>query len=467
MKNAIISAQSSSAGKPSDASCVRKFPTTAFLLTFVYFIALVCLLDYQSLWVDEIMQLGATRNGSFEHIDALTQTGVGGVPLGWLPQMASIRIFGYSVVTARLPSALAGAAACFAIFLIARQLQLIFPFVPLILLSMLPLHFRYTLEARPYAQGELLSALATLAFIWLVRQQTVSVAVVYALTLIVGIYSQPFSCFIAAAHLLWAFVFFRHQRRLIYLTGAAIIAMAVSFLPWYLYAAPLWQQTIHSGDYHLQLTWKTPLMLIREISGVGYWGGGILSILAIVGFRKGSMSTPMKWLLVACIFVPVICVLAADAIFSYFLAIRQMIFVLPALMLLAADGLIAIMASNRQNVVIATAILIVFFGVADIRWLRRPRENWELAAQVIQKLQDRYSACTLYASSDSLNYYSFFQPKLENSVCPAGTPADRAMILVISPYTSEEDRAHAQEQVKHKQIITTEDAGMSTIHALR
>lgn len=78
-----------------------------FLFAITYLAVLLCLLHYQSLWVDEIMQLIGTRSGDLSNTDELVRTGVGSVPLGWLPQLLAIRVLGYSPAVARLPSALA------------------------------------------------------------------------------------------------------------------------------------------------------------------------------------------------------------------------------------------------------------------------------------------------------------------------------------------------------------------------
>ena len=444
-------------------SALLGLPGPVYLFVLAYSIALACLLTYQSLWVDEIMQVLGTRSGTLEHTEQLTRTGVGGVPLGWLPQLFAIYLFGYSTAAARLPSALAGVGSCLTVFLTARELGLRYPLVPAILLSVLPLQFRYALEGRPYAQGVLLSAVATLVFIQLIKYQSIVWFVAYAFILVLGIYSQPFTSFTAFAHFVWTVIWTRRQNRLAYFAGGALVVMALTFLPWYVYASPLWQQTIRSGGWHLQLTWKTPLMLIREITGAGYLGGAILLFLVSVGFRKASISAGMKWLLVACSVVPVICVLAVDAAFSYFLAIRQMIFILPPLILLAADGLSALMHSIQRRVVVATALLAVVFICADVGWLKRPREDWGLAARAIEQLGRAHSACMLYAPRNSLPYYSLFEPRLENSVCGSSSLANGSVLLAISPYATETDRGSAQQLVEGKHLVATQPVGMTTI----
>ena len=440
-----------------------RLPTPVKLFFITYTVALACLLDFQLLWLDEIIQLLGTRSGTLEHIDQLTRTGVGGVPLGWLPQLLAIRVLGYSIAAARLPSAIAAIGSCLVVLYIARQLRLRYPLVPAVLLSAMPLFFRYALEGRPYTQGVLLSALVTLAFIKLLNRQSLQSGVTYALVLVLAMYSQPFACFTACAHLVWVLIMRRQQHRLVCFTGCALVLMVLTFLPWYAYAAPMWRETIQSDGLQLHLTSTTPLMVIRELTGAGYFGGGTLLLLAAVGFYRGGVTTPMKWLLLACSAVPALCVFIVDAFFGYFFAIRQMIFILPPLVLLAADGLIALVRAGRR-VGVATTLLTIIFVFVDAHWLRKPREDWKLAARTIEQLRNEHSACVLSSPYGTLPYYSFYEPALDNSICRSSNPfTSEAVVLVISPYTTEQERRTAQELVRGKQIVASQSVGMSMI----
>ena len=438
---------------------------SAALFLLPYAVCMVLLLGYQTPWVDEIMQFLGTRTGTLENTESLARSGVGGVPLGWIPQVISIRLLGYSVAAARLPSALAAVAACFVIFLIARRLSSAFPVIAVIFLAVLPLYFRYALEGRPYAQGLLVSSLAALVFLKLVdRQESTFWLAVYTVTLIAGIYSQPFSVFTGGAHLVWAVA--TGRRRLAWLTAAALVAMVASFLPWYLYAAPRWRETIQAGGFELHLGWKTPLMLLREISGAGYAGGILLALLAVLGLERGSSGFAMKTFLLACVAVPVAAVLMVDAVFHYFLAIRQMIFILPPLVLLAADGLTAVLRKPGR-IAVATAALGLGCVAADVRWLIKPREDWGAAARAIARLERQQPACSVYAPASAFPYYALFEPGLEKSRCLSGAVRERAIIVVINPYTTKDEAAAARGSIPGRSVIRTESAGMSTLELWR
>jgi hypothetical protein len=339
-------------------------------------------------------------------------------------------------------------------------------FVPMVLLALMPLQFRYALEGRPYAEGLLLSALATLVFIRLSKRWSLWLCVVYAVILALGIYSQPLTCFTAFSHFAWAMAVGRRDKRLIYGSGAAIAFMGLAFLPWYRYASPSWAGAIESGSAHFQLSLKMPLMLIREITGAGYVGAIGLIPLAALGFRRGGASRALKWLLLLSSVIPVICALAVDAVFDYFLAIRQIIFVLPPLALLAGDGLSALMEAAPRRAIGAIGLLAMVFVGYDVRWLLKPREDWQKAADALEALSLEHKACTLYAPPEALPFYEFFKPRLAGAACESHQ-AGGSIVLAISPYATDADRMRAQQFLSDRTMIANRTVGMSTIQVFR
>jgi hypothetical protein len=243
--------------------------------------------------------------------------------------------------------------------------------------------------------------------------------------------------------------------------------MALAFLPWYAYASPIWNETVKSTGIHFHISWKTPLMLVREITGAGYIGGCAIILLAIIGSRRGITTLSLKWLLVLCAVIPVICVLVADAAADYFLAIRQMIFVLPPLLLLASDGLSTLMHVAPRRTAALIGALTIFFVVQDVRWLLKPRENWQLAATTIKEMRTEHDACTLYAPPDSLSYYAFFEPGLADTVCPLNQSVPGPVVLAISPYAAPVDFARVEERFSERTPLVKRTVGMSTIEVFR
>lgn len=353
-----------------------------------------------------------------------------------------------------------------AVVAVAKELPIRYPIFPAVLLALMPLQFRYALEGRPYAQGVLLGALATLVFIRLAKRWSLLLCLVYALVLALGIYSQPFTCFIALSHFVWALTIARRDKRLVYCCGFAIVFMGLVFLPWYRYAAPFWVGTIKSGDIHFQLSAKTPLMLIREITGAGYIGGIGLILLAAFGFQRGTTTGDLKWLLVLCFVIPIVCALVADEVFDYFLAIRQMIFVLPPLVLLAGDGLSASMEVTPRRVISATGLLAVIFVGYDLRWMVKPREDWQKAADALEASSLEHNACTLYAPPEVLSFYEFFEPRLAGTICESHQGRG-SVVLAISPYATNADRTRARQFLSGRTMLANRIVGMSTIQVFR
>lgn len=161
------------------------------------------------------------------------------------------------------------------------------------------------------------------------------------------------------------------------------------------------------------------------------------------------------------------CVLIADASFNYFLAIRQIIFILPVLAILAGDGLSTIMGANPRAALYAfVPVVLVFLGY-DFHWLTKPREDWGLAARTIEATKTGRHACTIYAPAGSISIYEFYKPDLGREVCQPGEISNSTVVLTISPYATGPELRKAKDLVRGKDVLGTETAGMSTIQILR
>jgi hypothetical protein len=108
--------------------------------------------------------------------------------------------------------------------------------------------------------------------------------------------------------------------------------------------------------------------------------------------------------------------------------------VLPALALLAAEGLRDLYSRRRVLGAILLAALLVTCAVGDLRWFSRPREDWQLAASSLKTVSQ--GPCVLFAPSDSVDIYAFFEPDLRSRDCTQqGFPAlQRSLIVALSPY---------------------------------
>ena len=111
---------------------------------------------------------------------------------------------------------------------------------------------------------------------------------------------------------------------------------SLAFLPWFLNAQAAWQGAVNSGARFL-VTGKDLLVIPHELMGTGFIGAAltVIAIAMALGWSSWYREEKIFWTHYAVI--PLLLVPAADAYFGYFLAARQMIFVLvPISVLLVA-----------------------------------------------------------------------------------------------------------------------------------
>ncbi len=407
-----------------------------FLFLAVYACALAALLPVLSLWLDEIYDLIVARMDHLSDVLGYVPHISGQVPLNYVVQFASVHILGFSAFTGRLSSAISSVMACAGVFILAKKMGLRWPLLATAIFALFPLQLRYALEARPYELALCLSVWATVAFLLVLeRPGSVSRAALYALCIIAGLCTFPFTLFVPLAHLAWAgLISFRTQRRQPLLTSVLALGVAgLIFAPWYLHSAALWRTAVMIGQLKGTITLRAVPMILRELIAAGYIG----SLLVLAGFAYGLTKRrdwPL-WLLY--LIVPIGCAVAADVWFGYFLAIRQMIFVLAPLALLFTAGVEALPC--RPASMLTTALLIAL-AVSNISFFRRPREDWRTAAVILAN-----EPCVVYSPQDSRNLYAFFVPDLANRECAPGQQPRVA--LAISPYDSKDSVAERKRQL--------------------
>src|SRR5205814_6548567 len=175
-----------------------------------------------------------------------------------------------------------------------------------------------------------------------------------------GLYAQPYSIFVPVAHLLWL-VFAKQNSRTILLAVAAVAVAALSFLPWFFKIHSAWQGAVNSGA-RFAVNGKDLLVIPHELMGTGYIGAGLTLLAVIVALRWSSLRTEQKFFCAIYAAIPLMLVPAADAYFSYFLAARQLIFVL-----VPVSILIAACMQVRWGLLVPAALLIAMV-YEDVRW---------------------------------------------------------------------------------------------------
>jgi hypothetical protein len=394
-----------------------------------YLVVLVLLAPQLTLWLDEILLLLGARLPDLASVVGYSAHNAGGVPLGYVFTHWSIQLLGYTELSARLPSVVSSLAACLGLARLAAKVSDGAALPTVVLFAALPLQFRYAMEARPYATALAVSIWLTLGLLWLLDRPTPLRAAAYSAVVCAGVYTQPYTLFLPAAHFLWLAAVRRSLRTLSYVGAGTALACAL-FLPWYLYGVQFWRAEIttyriapHFGLNEIQL-------LLKELTGAGYLGTVLLLGLAIYGYR--GVSSGLRGLFLACTLTPLLGGIAANLYLGYFFAIRQFIFVLWPLSLFAGLALSQFIDSQRWPQRALLLLTGAGFIYADVRYFLKPRENWEAAARMLAG-QALDHTCVLALPADSIRFYVYFQPVLARALC-APSPGEVQVALAHSPY---------------------------------
>jgi mannosyltransferase len=400
------------------------------IVTVLYTLVVASLLGTLPFWLDEVLQLIGTRPGmtSLEVVRYVPQN-PGGVPLGYLVQHSVLQLSGtVNRFTARIPAAIFGIGSVWLISLLARRLGVRRPWVAAALFAVLPVTLRYATEARPYSQAIFLALGSLLTGFRLAEEPGLLRFVLHLVAVAAAVYTQPFTLFVPGAQALWMAWRGLPRPGAWKPVAACVFGAVLLFLPWMAYARGGWSSTIASSQFQFVFTWKTPLMLLREITGAGYAGAFCLLGAALLGWRSPNLSRDAKVLLGLTAGLCFGGGLLADAAFGYFIAIRQFLWALPPLVLLAAEGF---SSAARITKVALLAFLLGSSAATSYKHFALPREDWEAAAR---EVADRIgpSGCFEVVTPDQAVYYEFFQPELAARKC-SDAPL---MVVAVTPYST-------------------------------
>ena len=400
---------------------------TAAIVLGAYAALLLWALPQTPLWLDEIQQFGNTRNGSLGELMRWAQLNAGASPLPYLVQRLCVDLLGYSAFAARLPAAL------FSILSGAIFVAVSSPFLKesrwlaLTMFLVLPIQFRYGMEARPYSQGLLFSLLSLWLFLKLEERYSTGMAILYGLSVAAGLYSQPLTIFPALAQAVYALP----KRRAPLL---AVVAAVLSYLPWYIpqRLAQASYAAIHPPTAFFSWRQIHPLMLLHDMTGGGY--ACAVPLLALAAWAIYKTTEPgaqrlLYYTLLATLAGPIL----MDAAFNYFFAERQWLFAMPALALVATQGF------RRQIMGVALAgVFLVAAGIKDFHQAITPRDDLAATADAIAA-QLPSGACVQAEPPGQIDFYLFFRPELQSRVCKENSAASQVM-LVASSYTLTSER---------------------------
>jgi len=414
---------------------IRRDRLWIVLACAAYGAVLLWLMPLLPFWLDEVTQLVGTTQPTFAAFLAYHRYNAGGVPLGYLLQFWLISTFGLSFVTARLPSAIASLLACLALAGLGREAGIRSRTALLAVFMILPIQLRYAVEGRNYSHGLLFAIVATWCLVRLDRSPGTGRGLLYALAVAASFYSQGFAAFIQPGQVL-SLALMRRWRSFAFASVALALAL-LSFLPWYMWTRPGWQQTITALSLRFEASPHVALVLLREISGDGWVASLPLVAGAVYGFRRMERCTGL--LLAAGILSGVVLGLAVDYKYHYFFAARQFIFVVPALVLLAVHGLI----ESRRSFACA-ALAVLFLGgvlAKNYTYFSRPHEDVAAGARLLRDTAAQ-GPCIAFVPTDDPRLYALFEPAVEQHRC-VWPPTAPLIAFASNIHSVEEERRNA------------------------
>ncbi|HLH43167.1 MAG TPA: glycosyltransferase family 39 protein [Bryobacteraceae bacterium] len=400
---------------------------TAAVVVGAYAALLLWALPRTPLWLDEIQQFGNTRNGSLGELMRWAQLNAGASPLPYLVQRPCVDLLGYSAFAARFPAALFSILSGAIFVVVSSRFLKESRWFALAMFLVLPIQFRYGMEARPYSQGLLFSLGTLWLFLKLEERYSAGLAILYGLSVAAGLYSQPLTIFPALAQAAYALP----KRRAPLL---AVVAAVLSYLPWYIpqRLAQTSYAAIHPPTAFFSWRQIHPLVLLHDMTGGGY--ACAIPLLALAAWTIYKTTEPgaqrvLYYTLLATLAGPIL----MDAVFNYFFAERQWLFAMPALLLLAAQGL------TRQITGVALAgVFLVAAIVKDFHQAITPRDDLAATADAIAAHLPA-GACVQAEPPGQIDFYLFFRPGLQSRVCEEDSATPEVM-LVASSYTLPSER---------------------------
>ncbi|MDF0554979.1 glycosyltransferase family 39 protein [Kamptonema sp. UHCC 0994] len=150
-----------------------------------------------------------------------------------------VQLFGNSVAATRSFSAAASLLAFPCIYWLCIELfkSPLTGWIAIALLSVSPFHLLYAQEARPYSLWTVAILLSNITLLRAIRLQNINSWILYAATIIFGIYSFLFSALVIIAHGIYILTIegFRLSKTLIRYVIASLVGV-LAFIPWIIFA---------------------------------------------------------------------------------------------------------------------------------------------------------------------------------------------------------------------------------------
>jgi mannosyltransferase len=341
----------------------------------------------QSLWFDEAATVHIAKQPAEQMLERI-RTDERTPPLHYVILHDWIKLFGDSELSVRLPSAIAGTAAVWMLYLLVRRLfdssdAGFWPaYLAAVLLAISPYQVEYAQEARAYSLMLLLGIWSCERFVALTHHRTPLREASYVIVSALLLYTHLYGVFaLAAQHVAYAFWLGRVRGTLPPRRWLALnAAVAALFAPW-VPTAIAWTRSVATADFWAHArpaTWADIIHTYRLYAGSG------LMFLALAALATYAMLRLRGWrttlVLPATLAVlPVVVPVALSVLTKPTFADRYGLLAAAGLFTLAAVGLVAI--PNRWGRV--TAVIVLCVLTTGARGTGYIKPDWRSAGRFI------------------------------------------------------------------------------------
>jgi len=378
-----------------------------FIVLIIGFLVRLILLN-QSFWLDEAIGTLVSKNQSFLQILTQFPKGDNHPPLYYLILKAWGDTFGYSEITIRMLSVIAGTLTIFIVYRICNLYEgkkvkkkfLNFAFISSLLLSLAPLHIYYSQEARMYVFSGLFASMSIYFFLKsFIQNNNLENWIFYSVSIIFLAFSDYIPIFLFPVFFIYA-LFSKKDKKwwLSYLSSNIPLGiLGIFWLPIFSFqsnAGKIFLQTLPAwisvagGATLKQLALFWVKFIIGRISFDNFYLYLSLIVIFSIPFLASLVSSfkGIKKILLVYLWliVPTVLAFLASFIVPAFIYFR-FVFVLPAFYILLGYGISIIKNKSVQLVLIASILLISLYSLfLYFTNLNFQRENWKAAVNFVE-----------------------------------------------------------------------------------
>jgi hypothetical protein len=416
-------------------------------------------LGTRSLWGDEAGSWTQAKDGLADLIKRTAEDNI--TPLHNLALFVTIKLFGDSEWSLRLPSAIFGVANIAALYWLSTMtFGRTAGLIGAILLALSVFDIQYSQEARMYSLLALSATLYAATGFNYLREPSLPRGAWVSLTGLALVYSHPYgTLYWIAMAAAFTVLYFPPPRIMFW--AISNIAVVAGFAPWAAILVRRAQVIAAQGFWIPPLNASSLVSGLLTIMGESRLYTGVILIgvvLGIIGRLRRDVATLCVWII-----VPVAIAIVTSYLWRPILIPRYVIGSLPPLLLLSAFGW-AKYAKDWRGAILSTAVVAV--AVLNLfRYERHARDyltgdyvtgDWRSVA-IFLDTHEQSTDCVLVPSyiTRALNYYrrnpSCRWEAVTMADLPADMPASRLFVAFYTPVSTKPDLQKAIEVIRRPQ----------------